>query len=115
METIIAGYNRINECIIDNSGILNRYLLEIDDKNDIYLILENLEKNTKFDQNTKPFKEIILNIKKSFAILSKRIESGDEIFKKSLEKIRDKNLAIKSLQNYINQQHQKNKIEFTKF
>lgn len=126
MESTISTLNEINKCISDNNNILSKYLIEInenmDNPDEFNKILMDLEKNVTFDKNTIHFKEIILNILKSFVICNKRIEIGDvlhnKLYEKALSQINDKNLTIESLKKYILQHQQllkENKIELPKF
>lgn len=126
MESTVSTLKTINKCISDNNNILNKYLMEInenmDNPEEFNEILHNLDKNITFDNNTLHFKEIIINILKSFMICNKRIEIGDDLQNKLYEQatlqINDKNLTIESLKKYILQYQQllkENKIELPKF
>lgn len=56
MENTILTLKQINKCVNENKDILTKYLQEIneniDDPEEFNNVLENLDKNIKFDKNT---------------------------------------------------------------
>jgi hypothetical protein len=123
-ENIKTTLNVVNKCVTDNNNILSKYLKEISDNTDdedykrFQNKLDNIENELSLDKETIPFKQIILNIVKTFMIINKRVDVGDGIVNKLVDNIDDKDLTIESLKKYI-VEHQEllkqNNIEIPKY
>lgn len=81
----------------------------MDNPEEFNKILRDLEINFTLDKNTIHFKEIILNILKSFVICDKIIEIDDvlqnKLFEKAISQFNDKNFTL-AIKKYILQHQQ---------